>query len=80
MSKPFMIRFPFKGQRCYANVYRHEAGVREYHVQIIDPQFHSGLPPRIVLQYADGRFRLSDPPDLSGVVLEMIIAEIEKRL
>jgi hypothetical protein len=79
MAKPFMIRFPFKGRGCYANVYVHEAKLKEYHVHIIEPELHLGLPPKIVLILVEGRLHLAEPLTLSKTVLSMLVEEIQKK-
>lgn len=79
MTKPFMIRFPFKGRGCYANVYVHEAKFKEYHVHIIDPELHVGLPPKIILLLIEGKLHLAEPLNLSKTVLAMLEEEIQKK-
>jgi len=79
MNRPFMIRFPYKGRGCYANVYVHEAQLREFHVHIIDPDLHPGLPHKIVLMQVDGRLRLAEPLDFPRTMLPLITEEIEKK-
>jgi hypothetical protein len=80
MTKPFMIRFPLNGKDCYANVYTHEAHIREFHVQIIGPETHDGIPSRIILLAVNGRLLLSEPLDLSQAVLQLVIEGIAKSL
>ncbi len=75
-----MIRFPFNGRECYANVYTHETPIWEYHVQIIGPELHEGLPSQIILMAINGRLILSEPVDLSTTVLQLVVAGIEKQL
>ena len=79
MTKPFMIRFPYKGRGCYANVYMHEAKLKEYHVHIIDPELHLGLPQKIILLLIEGKLELSEPLTLSKTVLSMLVEEIQKK-
>lgn len=80
MAKPFMIRFPFNGRECYANVYTHDAPIGEYHIHVIGPELHPGLPPRIILVSVDGHILLSEPTDLSEIVLQQVIDGIHKNL
>ena len=80
MTKPFMIRFPFNGRECYANVYTHEGSVREYDVQIIGPETHDGIPSTIKLMSVNGRLHLSEPLDLCRTVLQLVVAGIEQGL
>ena len=75
-----MIRFPLHGKECYANVYTHEGPVREYHVQIIGPESHDGIPPTIILMSVNGRLLLSEPLDLPKTILQLIEDGIEKSL
>lgn len=79
MAKPFMIRFPFKGKGCYANVYTHNNSLREYHVHIIEPDSHPGLPSRIVLLNVNESLHLSEPLNLAKPVLQMIVEQIEQK-
>lgn len=74
-----MIRFLYKGRGCYANVYVHETRLKEFHIHIIDPQLHLGLPVKIVLLLVEGTLRLAEPLDLSRPILAMIAEEIEKK-
>ena len=73
-----MIRFPFNGRECYANVYTHEGNVREYHVQVIGPETHDGVPSKIILIAVNGRLHLSEPLDLSRTVLQLVVSGIEQ--
>lgn len=79
MNRPFMIRFAFKGRGCYANVYIHEAALKEYHIHIIDPELHPGLPQKIILLQVDGKLRLAEPADFPRAILPTVIEEIEKK-
>lgn len=79
MTRPFMIRFPFGGKGCYANVHVQEAKLREYHVNIIQPDLHTGLPSRIVLIHIENKLHLADPLDFPRSVLKLIVEEIEKQ-
>lgn len=79
MNRPFMIRFPYRGRSCYANVYMHNASPREFHVHIIDPNLHSGLPLKIILRLVEGKLLVTEPRNLSKIVLSMIAEEIERK-
>lgn len=79
MNRPFMIRFPYKGRGCYANVYIHEAQLKEYHIHIIDPELHPGLPHKIILLQVDGKFHLAEPMDFPRAMLSLLTEEIEKK-
>lgn len=78
MARPFMIRFPFNGKECYANVYIRESRLKEYHIHLIGPELHPELPSRIIIVAVDGQMHLSDPLDLSKVVLQMVIDGIRQ--
>ncbi|HYF31224.1 MAG TPA: hypothetical protein VD993_08905 [Chitinophagaceae bacterium] len=73
-----MIRFPFNGRECYANVYTHDSRLKEYHVHIIGSELHSELPAKIVLVAVDGQMHLADPLNLSKVVLQLVIERIRE--
>ena len=79
MTRPFMIRIPFKGRGCYANVYVHEGRLKEYHVHLIDPDHHPELPHKIIFTVIEGRLRLSEPVDLSRTIMSLFSEEIEKK-
>ncbi|HEY0680572.1 MAG TPA: hypothetical protein VGD17_19965 [Chitinophagaceae bacterium] len=74
-----MIRFPFKGKGCYANVYTHNNGSKEYHVEIIEAEEHPGLPRKIIVTSVDGNLHLAEPLNLSQTVLHNIVQEIQRK-
>ena len=79
MTKPFMIRFPFGGKNCYANVYMHEAELREYHIHIIEHKFYDGLPSKIVLVETDNELRPADSTNCPRNVLGIIAGQIKNQ-
>ncbi|HYC28139.1 MAG TPA: hypothetical protein VEB42_04970 [Chitinophagaceae bacterium] len=74
-----MIRFRYKGRGCYANVYINHAELKEYHIHIIDPELHAGLPHKIILLQVEDKLHLAEPLDFPRTMLSLLIEEIEKK-
>jgi len=75
-----MIRFPFEGKHCYANVYVYDTNPKEYHVHTVNSPMHHNLPESLVLIEQNEKLCLPHPDGASAEFVNMIVEAIEQQL
>jgi hypothetical protein len=80
MADSFMIRFPFNGKPCYANVYVHGNISRKFYVHVVNPHLCPGLPAQMVFMSNDGKLGLDGTDGVPTDAIPEIVLEIEKNI
>ena len=78
MADSFMIKFPFNGKSCYANVYAPGSDSRKFYVHLINPQICPALPHEMTFTENGGKLHYTGTQHVPGETLRGIEQAVER--